>query len=410
MSPTSSADRALPDLPRPTIARLRDRLLLASCVAATMLTVACGPSELAIDPKSVVDAKVQPASKQPLFCPGDAFQVELVVTLSDGTTCSSADPSTGCQGKANALIAPEQVNIEASPGSFSDPARFVFLPPPNPLETAKDGVSLTGFLDLEGVRSKVARSTVAPVYDCQRERSYGAPPPPSPGANGGAGPEIAVSVTSLSTPWFPNAALVRVESGPEVQYFVSPSSDRPIRIVSKGQDGATGPAGEPGVAGANGAAATAACTNGGDGLAGTNGKPGGKGGDGGPGGRFRLFLDDAKADALKARVILEAPGGAAGPAGPGGQGGAGGKGGAPGPIGAACAPPPPSSDPSAPPPPDLSPKPGKDGAAGAPGEPGSPGKAGPAGPAPEVTLAPRDKLFAAELAALRAIESAPRAK
>ncbi|MBK6516805.1 MAG: collagen-like protein [Polyangiaceae bacterium] len=349
-----------------------------------------------------------------MFCPGDDFQIELVVTLDDGTTCSSADPSTGCRGKTNAVIAPEQVNIEATPGSFTDATRFVFKAPVDPLATAKDGVSLTGFIDLDGQRSKVARSRIAPVYDCQKERVFGAAAPSAPGAPGGPGPEVVVSVTSLSTPWFPNAALVRVESGGEKLYFISPSSDRPVRIVAKGQDGAMGTAGAAGAAGAPGAAATAICMNGGDGGPGLKGGPGGNGGDGGAGGRFRLVLDDSKGEALKGRVILEAPGGSAGAAGPGGPGGWGGKGGAPGAAEGPCAPPPPPNPADAPgavpAPAPAPPAPGKDGAMGAPGDPGQPGKPGAAGPAPEVVLAARDKAFAAELEAIRVIESAPRAK
>ena len=386
----------------------------AALITSLACGAACGPSELAIEPKSVVDAKVHPASKQPLFCPGDDFQIELVVTLDDGTTCSSADPNTGCRGKPNAVIAPEQVNIEATPGSFTDATRFVFKAPVDPLATAKDGVSLTGFIDLDGQRSKVARSSLAPVYDCQKERVFGAAAPSAPGAPGGPGPEVVVSVTSLSTPWFPNAALVRVESGGEKLYFISPSSDRPVRIVAKGQDGAMGAAGAAGAAGAPGAAATAICMSGGDGGPGLKGGPGGNGGDGGAGGRFRLVLDDSKGDALKGRVILEAPGGSAGAAGPGGPGGWGGKGGAPGAAEGPCAPPPPPNPADAPgavpPPAPAPPAPGKDGAMGAPGDPGQPGKPGAAGPAPEVVLAARDKAFAAELAAIRVIESAPRAK
>ncbi len=386
----------------------------AALITSLACGAACGPSELAIEPKSVVDAKVHPASKQPLFCPGDDFQIELVVTLDDGTTCSSADPSTGCRGKTNAVIAPEQVNIEATPGSFTDATRFVFKAPVDPLATAKDGVSLTGFIDLDGQRSKVARSRIAPVYDCQKERVFGAAAPSAPGAPGGPGPEVVVSVTSLSTPWFPNAALVRVESGGEKLYFISPSSDRPVRIVAKGQDGAMGTAGAAGAAGAPGAAAaTAICMNGGDGGPGLKGGPGGNGGDGGAGGRFRLVLDDSKGEALKGRVILEAPGGSAGPrarAAP-----------AAGAARAAllarprtCArllrPTPRTHRAPSPAPAPAPPAPGKDGAMGAPGDPGQPGQPGAAGPAPEVVLAARDKAFAAELEAIRVIESAPRAK
>ncbi len=361
--------------------------------AASLL--GCGPTELQLQPKDVVDVQVRPASGQALFCPGDRFQVELVAKLRDGTTCSNVDPNRGCMGKKDSIIDPSQVHLEGSPGAL-DPKKFIMHPPEDPLGTAEKGIDLRGWLKSETERSMEGTQKVAPVYDCQRDYVLVMPPPVNAGENGGAGQEVLVAVTTLSTPWFPNAALIRVEIGSTRFYRISPSADRPVRIVAPGQPGAAGATGEAGTPGADGQSATegAVCTPGGDGLPGTSGGRGGNGGNGGAGGKFRLVLDDAKSEALLGRVVLENPGGAGGRAGPGGPGGAGGKGGA----GAQSAPACPGVVPA-----------GKDGATGATGLAGAPGQPGPAGPPPDVTTTARATLFAAELASISSIEAAPRA-
>lgn len=358
-------------------------------------SVGCGPSEVRIDPKSVVDVQVRPASGQALFCPGDPFQVEVVAKLKDGSTCSSVDGKRGCLGQKDAVIDRSQIQIEASPGGWEND-KFVFKAPADPLASASSGVALSAWLQSkEGDRSPRGERLLAPVYDCQRERVFFLQQPGQSGENGAPGPDLRVSVTSLSTPWFPNGALIRVVAGTEPVYFISPSADRPVRLVSRGQDGAIGAAGAPGQDGAAGADATVDCGKGGDGQPGTDGGPGGKGGDGGPGGKITLELDDAKAEALRSRVILESLGGAAGPPGPGGVAGQGGKGGAGGWTQPSCADQ------------DLAGKPGasgRDGAAGSAGQPGA------AGPAPEMSSLARAVMFARELDLIRKIEATPRAK
>jgi hypothetical protein len=301
-------------------------------------------------------------------------------------------------GESHAVIQRRQVGIDASPGDWIDSDDYVFKPPENPLTSARTGVELKAWIESpDGARSNArGERLLAPVYDCQgqKERVFVVAQTGTNGENGAAGPDLRVSVTSLSTPWFPNGALIRVAVGNQPVYFISPSADKPIRIVSRGQDGAIGPAGAPGQEGAAGAAGAAECAPGGEGQPGTDGGPGGKGGDGGAGGKIKLELDDAKAEALRSRVVLESIGGAAGAAGPGGAGGAGGKGGAGGAAGNACMGT------------DLT---GKQGAPGKPGASGAAGQAGAAGPAPESGLLARAVMFAGELGLIQEIEAAPRA-
>jgi hypothetical protein len=358
----------------------------------------CLPAQTQIDPASVVDVQVRPASGQPLFCPGDPFQVEVVAKLKDGSSCSNVDFKRGCLGESHAVIKRSQVGIDASPGEWIDSDDFVFRAPENPLTSARTGLALKAWIESDetGRSNAKGERLLSPVYECQaqKERVFVVTQTGTQGENGAAGPDLRVSVTSLSTPWYPNAALVRVAVGNQPVYFISPSADKPIRIVTRGQDGAIGPAGAPGQEGAAGAAGAAECAPGGEGQPGTDGGPGGKGGDGGPGGKIKLELDDAKAEELRARVILESIGGAAGAAGPGGPGGAGGKGGAGGPAGNACMGT------------DLTGKqgaPGKQGAAGTAGQPGA------AGPAPEIGPLARAVMFAGELGLIQEIEAAPRA-
>lgn len=371
--------------------------LAALCIS--LFAANCLPTEIELDPKNVVDVQVRPASGQALFCPGDKFQIEVVVKLADGSTCSNVDAERGCLGKKDAVIAWDQVKIEASPGSWPHPETYLFVPSADALETAAKGVLLRAHIQAaNGAKSVSGERVVAPVYDCQKEGTYAAAAQSgTSGENGADGPEVRVAITSLSTPWFPNAALVRVESGSAKAYFISPSADRPIRIVSRGQDGARGSAGAAGTPGAEGAAVgkdAPACTPGSDGGPGTNGGSGGNGGNGGAGGKILVMVDDAKGDALRSRVTFESVGGAAGAAGPGGAGGAGGKGGAGAPGGPACG---------------GVPVNGKDGVAGKDGAAGNAGAAGAAGPAPVFSSAPRATLFGTEMAAITAIEATPRA-
>ncbi len=364
----------------------------ASCGS---VAVACGPSKVLIAPHEVARIDVRPASGQGLFCPGDPFQVELLVRTKDGATCSSTDRKLGCRDKTDAVLDPEIVRLEVTPAMPFGDHDFTYQPDPNPLATAGTGLRLRGWIEANGGKSIEAENTLKPVYTCLGEIVVIDDGPLDYGQHGRPGPELHVAVTPLSTPYYAKAALIRIDV-PGLglrRYAVSPSADRPVTIVSRGQDGAPGQNGHDGAAGKAGTAASGTCGEGGRGTDGQPGGSGGPGGDGGPGGVVHVVFDDAAADKLQGRVHVLSVGGAAGSGGRGGYGGQGGAGGAAGPSGKSCFG-----------------KAGPRGAKGADGAHGPSGAPGPNGPPPSFAIAPRASLFAGELGAITTIEATPRAR
>ncbi len=359
------------------------------------LAIACGPSKVTIAPNDVTRIDLRPASGQGLFCPGDAFQVEMIARLKDGTSCSSTDRKLGCKGTRDAVIDPSVIRLQAWPGEQVGGHDFTWRPDPDPLRTAATGLLLRGWIETASGKSIEGRNTLKPVYACQAEHVLGYRGGLEYGAPGGPGPVVDVYVTTLSTPFYANAALIRIVS-PELgvsQYAISPSADKPVRIVAKGQDGARGFPGAPGAAGARGANSTTTCGVGGRGGDGGPGGYGGPGGDGGPGGVVHVHLDASAADALAHRIQVLTPGGSGGDGGYGGGGGAPGAGGSGGPSGKDC-----------------TGRTGDSGLAGPAGPPGPPGHGGPPGPPPTFELSPRNVMFGKELSLIQQIEATPAPK
>ncbi len=372
---------------------------ILSVIAGASLLVACGPSKMQIDPKNVANVVVRPASGQNLFCPGDKFQVEVVAKLKDGTNCSSINPDLGCMGKKDSIIDANILRVEATPGApAGGPHPFVFVPDPNPLHTAATGMRLKAWIvGATGQQSDTAfaETVLKPVYQCQAMNTLGAPPPMGHGMHGGPGPALRVTATTLSTPFYPDAVLIRIDATELglTRYVISQSADMIVRIASKGQDGARGFPGASGVAGARGSNASSTCGKGGRGQDGGPGGLGGPGGNGGPGGFVEVLMDSKASDKISARLRISSPGGAAGPGGWGGSGGPGGSGGSGGPSGAGC-----------------TGQSGENGNSGPAGPPGPSGIPGPSGPAPTFGTAPREKLFAGELGVIQQIEATPAPK
>ncbi|UQA61758.1 hypothetical protein [Polyangium aurulentum] len=372
---------------------------LAALAALAPALAACGPSHAQIDPRNVVNVTVRPASGQLLYCPGDEFQVEVVAKLKDGTTCSNVDGNRGCLGKDDQVIAPELVRIGGSSGvPLRQPGAFLWAPNPDPLATADSGMTLRGWLEgvVEGktVKSMEGEALLRPVYECQQQGIYTILISGRAGDDGRPGPEVTVAITTLSTPFYPNAALIRVEWQGTREYFISPSADKPVRIISKGQDGLPGVPGQDGAKGRDGKNAEQECAKGEDGGNGAPGQPGGPGGDGGPGGPIKVILDEANADKLRGRLLLASVGGDPGQGGLGGHGGFGGQGGFGGPLKAGT-----SLD-------SCKPVSGEHGKKGADGLEGPRGNRGADGPAPTFEMQPRQTLFANELGIIQRIESA----
>lgn len=357
---------------------------------AMPVLVGCGPSHAQIEPKDVVNVSVRPASGQLLFCPGDPFQVEVVAKLKDGTSCSNVDPNKGCMNEKDTVIASEMVRIQGSSG-FVGGGNFIWVPDKDVLKTADTGMGLRGWLEsATGGKSMEGEAQLKPVYDCQMQQTIrGARG--RDGEMGAPGPELTISITTLSTPFFPDAALFRLDWPGNRAYMISPSADKPVRITTYGGEGGRGLEGAPGVPGRDGKDATEECADGLDGTNGGDGGPGGRGGDGGPGGLIRVILDDANADKLKGRLLVQSLGGPGGDRGPGGAGGKGGRGGEAGALKAGD--------------PDCKPRDGKNGALGKFGPSGEQGRTGPNGPAPTFEMGERKQMFANELAIIQRIEA-----
>lgn len=374
-------------------------LLIAGVAMTASAAMGCGPAEVQLDPRMVVNVNVRPASKQMLFCPGDPFQVELVAKLKDGTTCSSTDRTMGCLKKTDAIIKPADVRITGSSGGLTgEREKWVWMPDRNPLSTADTGMTLQGWLettiDNVALKTDVADTQLKPVYACEVNNQY-----VTPGSGGMPGPKLKVSVTPVSTPYYPSAALVRIEWEGTVKYVFSQSADQPVRIVAKGQAGTKGTDGTPGQKGADGQDAGGECGDGSNGGSGTDGGSAGNGSNGGPGGAIQVLLDKAGGEKLAGRVLLASVGGDPGPAGSGGGGGAGGKGGKAGKSG-------PGTGCGIGGRGGREGKDGKDGAWGKNGADGSPGRAGQPGPDPVFGTGTRDALFGAELSTIARIEAA----
>jgi hypothetical protein len=367
---------------------------ILAITAAQPILAGCGPAQAQIDPRNVADLKIRTSSGQGLFCPGENFGVEFVAKLKDGSTCSNLNAETGCMNQKNTVIDPTVLRLSGSNGQVSGQG---WRTDPDPLKTADTGVRLRGWLEqvLNGQthKSMETEMDVKPVYECKSQADYSQSNRREDGSNGGAGALITIAITSLSTPFYPDAALVRVESGTMREYFISPSSDKPIRITASGQPGAQGTRGAAGGAGKAGDAAPGECKNGTDGTNGTAGGPGGRGGNGGAGATIKVIVDEGNPDKLKGRILIANPGGAAGEGGSGGPGGIGGVGGAAGAK--------PQNAPA-----DCAPVSGKNGVNGANGASGPRGAAGAAGPAPAFENGKRQTVWANELQAIQRIEGA----
>jgi hypothetical protein len=366
-------------------------LAVLAIAAAQPILTGCGPNQAQIDPRNVSDLKIRNQSGQNLFCPGAAFSVEFVAKLKDGTTCSNFNANSGCMNKENTVIDPAVLRLSGSNGRVTGQG---WVTDDDPLKTADTGVRLRGWLEqvIGGQNHKSMESEIdlKPVYDCRSQMNFTTNDTLSH-HEGKTGTTFTIAVTSLSTPFYADAALIRVESGTMREYFVSPSADKPVRLTLQGRRGTDGNRGTAGTAGKPGDAATGECKSGGDGGNGTAGGAGGKGGDGEVGPAVKVILDESNADKLKARILISNPGGPGGAGGPGGSGGQGGAGGAAGAK--------PANAPA-----DCNPQAGKPGQNGPNGASGASGNAGAAGPAPVFENGKRQAVWANEIQAIQRVE------
>jgi len=220
---------------------------------------ACGTNQIHVDPKSVTDLRLElpKAAGEPSFCPGEPIKLEVVATLNDGTKCSNVDPATGCMGKGNALLDPVQIRVDGNAGAFLRKEDvLVWIPARDALATAEKGLSLRAWLEEvqngQAIQSKAAEAQLRPEYHCMEENIFSIDKPLPLGQEGRHGPDLKVSATTFSTPYYPEAALIRVEYAGSHTHIIAPLGKKPIKIISKGQSGATGVPGRNGVNGTDG--------------------------------------------------------------------------------------------------------------------------------------------------------------
>ncbi len=145
-----------------------------------------------------------------------------------------------------------------------------------------------------------------------------------PGGNGTAGspgPQLAVYLTLVKTPFYDKLVAARIVGG-VVDFLLFPP-ETALFVHARGGPGGAGGSGGPGGAGGQGGSGS---PPGASGQSGSQG-PGGHGGSGGPGGRIEIVFDARFESELSSAITASAH---AGSGGPGGMGG-----GAPGPAGAA---------------------------------------------------------------------------
>jgi hypothetical protein len=361
--------------------------------------LACSPSQVHLDPRNVSAVDIKLATKEPTFCPGEPVRVEVRAKLKDGSTCSSADASTTCMGEKGATIDSRDVRIQGTFGTLNHAGSdLLWVPTQDVLVTAEQGISLRAWIESAGadgspLRSPIGQIDLRPQYQCLEKSMFSVAPPTQPGQNGGAGPDLKVSATTFSTPFYPEVLLVKVEQDGRRTYIIGTDRRKPITIVSKGQDGAPGKQGTSGNNGPDGAdGSSRACVSGAPGMPGGNGGLGGNGGAGGPGGAIQVLVDEAAVDKLKGWLTVGSIGGNPGRPGAGGAGGLGGRGGRHSDVQNCQAPD------------------GAPGASGTRGVDGEPGKPGPNGPPVATATASRQALFGDDLAVIQGIEAAPKRK
>lgn len=310
---------------------------IAAAFAAPLLLglTGCASEQVHVDPGSVRELTLRVAGSaqgaKATFCPGQIISLELLAKLADGSMCSSGSAMPGCMGRSDAIIDPGDARVQGSSGSFSKGQGISWMPDPNPLTTAVEGLTLRAFVeavrDGRPVQSKTAELSLDPEYSCLQEAVFQPPALQTPATEGGVGPALRVAITTFSTPRYPDAVLVRVDSPLGKTYLIGATRGKPVTIISKGQRGGPGVAGVSGIMGADGPEPSSiGCHPGRPGMNGMDGGQGGPGGRGGPGGPIQIVLDEAVIDKLKGWLSVGSVGGDGGPGGAGGRGGTGGRG------------------------------------------------------------------------------------
>ncbi len=305
---------------------MADRRLEKRCWPVLMfLVVGCGPKgpppDLAPDPG--LASRIQEIAISPLAqggCPGEIIRTSYTAVLDDGSELPFATRYDRDNPPPLHVVMLGRTSPDASPRENGD-----WNAGDDPLRTAMDGFRLSAFLRANPSANGFV--TVRPTYDCARHVYNFTGGSGNPGAGGEDGPNLAVRVGILASPFYERLLVVGIEVGMAPPYYVLANADAVppadwIRVTSrggnggrgvKGTAGAVGPDGEPGCRGSAGGA----------GGAGGNGGPGGPGGNGG---RITVVAPTEE-PFLAGLVDGRSLAGRGGKGGTGGEGGAGGKGG-----------------------------------------------------------------------------------
>jgi hypothetical protein len=357
---------------RPRVLRL-----CATSFCAALLVFGCShapPEGFAPDPGLVAQIRdIRIVTGYARACPGATIPATYEAVLTDG----SRVPFSRSYDKKH----PPRLHVifldRESPDAVSQEDGD-WVAERDPLVTVSTGFRLTATLRANAsIRNTVV---VPPDYRCMPHTFVFSGEPGGPGEAGEPGPDAAVRLAVLRSPFYDKLFVAGIQVGLAQPFYVLqdatavPPADWLV-IESRGGRGGTGVAGTKGTDGSAGAGGCPAQP----GAPGGNGGNGGPGGSGGHGGRVSVIvpLDNPF---LAGIVAGRSPGGAGGPGGPGGAGGRGGKGG----QGA----------------PDATNRRCQDAVDGAPGQAGSAGPTGSqGGPGPRtvVVTAPAREIFGVQV-------------
>lgn len=337
-------------------------LLLSACAKKP-------PPDFAPDPGLLARIQSLRIVTPPAVCPGQTIPTTYYAVLDDGSeipfsTRYDDDHPPPLHVVFLTRYSPVAIALENGNWAAAD----------DPLLSAMEGFPLQAILRHKpGV---IGRVTVPPTYGCLPHVVAFEGATGDRGEGGGPGPDVAVRLALLSSPFVDRlvVAEVTVESAPPMYVLADADEVPPADWLVVGSRGGSGGRGVDGRNGRKGAAGQAGCpgTAGGAGGAGGNG---GAGGAGGRGGRVTVLVSDAD-PFLAGLVDARTEGGPGGRGGRAGRGGDGGDGGAAEGDGRRC---------------DAGPR----GAAGPDGRPGPDGPDGGPGTRPQVLAVPAGSVFGA---------------
>ena len=301
---------------------LARRLCTTLCSATLLLSCShAPPADFAPDPglvSQIRDIRIMPAYAR--ACPGSVLQANYEAVLIDGSRVPFSRSYDKKHPPRLHVVFLDRGSPEAVTQQDGD-----WVTSQDPLATVSTGFRLTATLR---AKPSVTNTVVLPPdYQCMQHAFVFSGEPGGPGQAGGNGPDAAVRLAILRSPFYDKLFVAGIEVGLASPFYVLqdattvPPADWLV-IETRGGRGGSGVAGSVGTDGAAGAAGCPAQP----GAPGGSGGNGGPGGSGGRGGRLTVVAP-VDNPFLAGIVSARSSGGPGGPGGPGGAGGKGGKGG-----------------------------------------------------------------------------------